>query len=118
MACFITPLVIGVVVGILSKTSKSLRDKLKLNILAYMLIGGALILIAEHAWHGEIVTYPPFLTAMQNPIDVSVILHEIGISGGFMSLAVIATWFGALVFSRRLVLEVKALKKMITTFEP
>lgn len=117
LACFITPLIIGVITSILSKTSRSLRDRLKLNTLTYMLIGGALILMAEHAWNGEIVPHPPFLTSMQSTVNISILLREVGVVGGSMTLAVITTWLGALVFSQRPVLKAKYLKKITTTFK-
>lgn len=105
MACFITPLVVGIATLIASKLQRTL-ERFKLNILAYMLLGGALVLAVEHVWHGEVVPYPPFLTAMQNPEDIPVMLHEMSVVGGSMTLATTALWSIIVLASRKL--EVKA----------
>jgi len=57
-----------------------------------MLWGGVIMLIVEHVAHGEVVPFPPFLTAMNNPADIPVMLGEIATIGTAMSLAIIATW--------------------------
>jgi len=115
MACFITPLVVGVLIALLNKVAKRASGKLKLNLLAYLLLGGSLLLAAEHAWHGEIVPYPPFLTAMKNPADVLVVLQEVGIVGGSMTLAVTATWLGVLALSRKVGLKATSPARTVMT---
>jgi hypothetical protein len=40
-----------------------------------------ILLAFEHLWHGEIVPWPPFLTAMNNPADIAPMLHEIATIG-------------------------------------
>lgn len=101
MACFITPLLAGLIVGLLNKVRKS-SSGLKLNALFYMLLGGALVLATEHAWHGELVPHPPFLTAMQNPEDLPMLLNEISLVGGSMTLAVATLWLGIVGISKKL----------------
>ena len=43
----------------------------KLKWLSYMLWGGVVLLAFEHVWHGEVVPFPPFLTAASNPADTA-----------------------------------------------
>lgn len=106
MACFITPLVAGLVVGILSRVLKS-SGKLKLNALSYLLLGGAVLLAVEHAWHGEIALQPPYLTAlMEAEGGLPVLLREVGIVGGSMVLATAALWLAMLYTYKRI--ETKA----------
>lgn len=114
MACFITPLVIGIILGILGRRYRG-YNRLKIDVLAYVLIGGALILVVEHLWHGEIVPYPPFLTAMQNPEDISVLFREVGVIGGSMTFAGALLGLGMTYISRKL--EVKHLVKVYTTLK-
>ncbi|HBN81137.1 MAG TPA: hypothetical protein DD433_07140, partial [Ruminococcaceae bacterium] len=58
-----------------------------------MLWGGVFLLAIEHVWHGEVVPWPPFLTAMNNPADIRPMLMEILTVGGTMVLFVTAVWF-------------------------
>ena len=46
----------------------------------------------EHLWHGEIVPWPPFLTAMENPADIAPMLHEIATTGTGMAVFVTIFW--------------------------
>jgi hypothetical protein len=64
----------------------------KLSWLNRMLWGGVALLALEHLWHGEIVPWPPFLTAMNNPADVGPMLHEIATIGTGMSVLVTLVW--------------------------
>lgn len=106
VACFITPLATGLLVELLKRYVKTWRGRLSL--LSKMLLGGSFILALEHVWHGEVVPYPPFLTAMSNPADIPVMLGEMAVVGTSMVLATVATW--------AIVLHVGA--KLKTTVEP
>ena len=64
----------------------------KLSWLMNMLWGGALLLAVEHIWHGEVVPFPPFLTAMYNAADTSVMLHEMATVGVGMCVMVTVCW--------------------------
>ena len=64
----------------------------KLMILAYLLWGGAFLLCYEHIWHGEVVPWFPFLTAMNDPGDTAEMLHEMGTIGVTMAVIVTVTW--------------------------
>ena len=64
----------------------------KLMILAYLLWGGAFLLCYEHIWHGEVLPWFPFLTAMNDPGDTAEMLHEMGTIGVTMAVIVTVTW--------------------------
>ncbi len=66
--------------------------KKKLSWLTTMLWGGAILLCLEHIWHGEVVFYPPFLTAMADPADTAVMLSEMGTVGVGMAVMVTLIW--------------------------
>ncbi len=65
----------------------------KLKWLTYMLWGGVVLLAFEHIWHGEVVPWFPFLTAMSNPADTSAMLYEMATVGVCMALLITAVWF-------------------------
>ncbi|MDR2492267.1 MAG: hypothetical protein LBD25_02235 [Coriobacteriales bacterium] len=73
-------------------TQPKLSLKTKLSWLTGMLWGGALLLALEHVWHGEVVFYPPFLTAMADPADTAVMLQEMGTVGVGMAVLVTVAW--------------------------
>ncbi len=64
----------------------------KLMILAYLLWGGAFLLCYEHIWHGEVVPFFPFLTAMNDPGDTAEMLHEMSTIGVTMAVIVTVVW--------------------------
>ena len=64
----------------------------KLMWLAYLLWGGVLLLAYEHVWHGEVVPWFPFLTAMSDPGDTAEMLHEMATIGVTMCCIVTAVW--------------------------
>ncbi len=107
MACFTVPLAEAVIVTVSKKIllRKSAKDvvsesklakiesvKEKLGILEKMLYGGSFLLAAEHFYHGEISFIPPFLSAMKNPADIPVMLHEMATVGVAMAVLVTAVW--------------------------
>ncbi|MBQ1643361.1 MAG: hypothetical protein II103_02390, partial [Treponema sp.] len=49
-------------------------------------------LAIEHIYHGEVVLYPPFLTAMRNPEDIAEMLHEMATVGVSMAAIVTLVW--------------------------
>ena len=73
-------------------TKKKVDSRYHLEWLNTMLWGGVIMLMVEHVAHGEVVPFPPFLTAMNNPADIPVMLGEIATIGTAMTLAIIATW--------------------------
>ena len=57
-----------------------------------MLWGGSFLLAIEHIWHGEIVPWAPFLTAMNSTEDTKAMLQEIASVGTSMALLITAVW--------------------------
>ena len=66
----------------------------KLRWLSSMLWGGAILLAFEHIWHGEVVPWFPFLTAMSDPADAAEMFHEMATVGVCMALLVTLVWVG------------------------
>ena len=60
--------------------------------LANLLWGGCLLLCYEHIWHGEVVPWFPFLTAMASPDETSVMLSEMRSVGGTMAIEITVVW--------------------------
>lgn len=111
MACFVVPAAEAVIVSIMHKKAVKneakikevqvdhavIEDKLpmstKLSWLKYLLIGGAMLLMFEHIWHGEVVPWFPFLTAMSAPETAIEALREMAVSGTLMAVLVTVVWF-------------------------
>lgn len=64
----------------------------KLKWLKSLLLGGAVLLMFEHVWHGEVVAWFPFLTAMSNAEDAVSMLKEMGTVGVSMALLITVVW--------------------------
>ena len=96
MACFTIPLAEGIILSVAKKIAfKNNADsviKAKLGHLENMLYGGSFLLAIEHIYHGEVVLYPPFLTAMKNPEDIPEMLHEMATVGVSMAVIVTVVW--------------------------
>lgn len=109
MACFTAAIAELAVVAVIKKRVEK-KEKLmgvkegkialsvKLSWLMNLLWGGIFLLAIEHIWHGEIVPWFPFLTAMQNPQDTKMMLEEILTIGGCIDLFIPFVWFIACVF--------------------
>lgn len=113
MACFLVSAAEAVVVTGIEKAAESKEkvqiesDKIdtaaadpekvplsrKLRWLTWMLWGGAILLCYEHIWHGEVVPWFPFLTAMNDPGDTAEMLHEMATVGVTMAVIITVTWF-------------------------
>ncbi len=65
----------------------------KLKWLSNMLWGGVVLLMFEHIWHGEVVPWFPFLTAMSDPSEAAVMFNEMATVGVCMALLISAVWF-------------------------
>ncbi len=111
MACFTAPLVESLIVTAVTKTEEKKElaanegsaentSKIKIPLsrrlkwLSNMLYGGSALLAFEHIWHGEIVAWFPFLTAMSNAEDAAEMFHEIATVGVSMAALITAVWFG------------------------
>lgn len=100
MACFIAPLALAIITAFTSRFNKGICEKFKLYILNAILLGGSILLIVEHVWHGEITPYPPFLTAMHNPEDLATAIREIETVGISMVFASVGVWGGIIGFEK------------------
>lgn len=111
MACFTVPAAEAIVTTIAGKIIKS-KEKhqtldasknttevftpkipfsTKIGWLNKMLWGGSALLAFEHVWHGEVVPFFPFLTAVENG-EAGEMLHEMATAGVSMALLVTAVW--------------------------
>ena len=84
----------------------------RLSWLLGLLWGGILLLAFEHFWHGEVVPFPPFLTAMADPEDTAEMLHEMSTVGVSMAVTVTAFW-GVLCAAAQA--KVAKIKKSVST---
>ena len=99
MACFTVPAAEAIITTVAKKIVKNKEttetDKIsfstKLGWLNKMLWGGSALLAFEHVWHGEVVPYFPFLTAVENG-EASEMLHEMATTGVTMAVIVTAVW--------------------------
>ena len=71
---------------------KKIPERLKIVWLNVMLWGGVIMLAVEHIAHQEVIFYPPFLTAMQNPSDIPIMLQEMATIGVTMTIAILFVW--------------------------
>lgn len=106
MACFLVPTAEAVVVTAAKhhiakkattkesaeRAMRSLALVKKLSWLTNLLWGGAVLLMFEHVWHGEVVPYFPFLTAAANPADAQQMLFEMSTVGVGMAVLVTVIW--------------------------
>ena len=120
MACFLVPTAEAIVTTVIAKSAESKNHEdvhvetgaeavqeapkktsfvRKLKWLSNMLWGGAVLLCFEHLWHGEVVPFPPFLTAASDPADTAVMLHEMSTVGVCMALLITAVWVGMVIVS-------------------
>ena len=74
------------------KFGREIKWSKKLAYLELVLFAGSFVLAGEHMIHGEIVPFPPFLTAMNNAADTAEMLHEIGTTGVLMFGLLVAGW--------------------------
>ena len=96
MACFL----VSAAEAEVEKTSTEITEEetpsiplsRKLKWLSYMLWGGAILLAFEHIWHGEVVPWFPFLTAMSDPADMSEMFTEMATVGVAMAALITVVW--------------------------
>lgn len=114
MACFIVPAAEAAAVTVAKKqiarksrngatpesTERSLNLVRKLTWLTNLLWGGALLLAFEHLWHGEVIAYFPFLSALTERSATQQMLMEMGTVGVGMALLVTAVWGAGLALIR------------------
>lgn len=64
----------------------------RLKYLAMTLWSGSFLLAGEHIIHGEVIPYPPFLTAASSAAGTAEMLHEMGTVGVGMFAMLVAAW--------------------------
>ena len=77
-----------------SESSEKIPFSRKLKWLTWLLWGGAFLLAFEHVWHGEVVPWFPFLTAMSDAADRAEMFHEMATVGVTMAVLVTVAWVG------------------------
>ena len=105
MACFIAPMSLAIVTTVFRK---KIPENLKIGWLNVMIWGGVIMLAVEHIAHGEVVLFPPFLTAMQIPSEIPVMLQEMATVGGTMTIAIVCIWLAMVFISQKI--NVKTIK--------
>ncbi len=130
MACFVVPAAEAIVVTAAFIAAKKKEQKIeapkladgskfdsndvkitwskRLSWLMGLLWGGVLLLAFEHFWHGEVVPFPPFLTAMGSPEDTREMLHEMATVGVSMTVTVTAVWGAICAVAEAKVKKIKA----------
>lgn len=106
MACFIVPTVEAAALTVAKKhiakkveaggstesAQRSLDLVRKLTWLTNLLWGGAVLLAFEHLWHGEVIPFFPFLSALTERSTTQQMLFEMGTVGVGMALLVTVVW--------------------------
>ena len=119
MACFLVSAAEAVVVTAVEKAEEKKELKVseagsekeetaiplsrKLKWLTYMLWGGAVLLMFEHIWHGEVVPWFPFLSAMSDPADAAEMFHEMATVGVAMAALITVVWVGMCIAANAIV---------------
>lgn len=120
MACFVVPAAEAIIVtaayfaaknretkiearsfateGKFESNSKKITWSKRLSWLLGLLWGGVLLLAFEHVWHGEVLLYPPFLSAMSSAEDTATMLHEMATVGTSMAVFVTSVWGAVCLF--------------------
>lgn len=111
MGCFVAPVTEAVIVTAaalvvrakekktmdksqaLAKEEKKEYVSTRLFRLVKLLFGGSVLLIFEHIWHGEVVPYFPFFTAVNEGEEAVVEMwQEIATAGVSMAVLCTAVW--------------------------
>lgn len=118
MACFVVPAAEAVITTLVkhvveSKEEKHLKElgieskeikgfSRQLSWLNNMLWGGSCLLAVEHIWHGEVVPYYPFLTALNSGEETTAMLYEMATVGVTMAAAITFVWIVMVVTIREM----------------
>lgn len=131
MACLLVPAAEAIVVTIAAKTLEK-REKeaekvsvsfdgtnietahkipfsRKLKWLSWLQLSGCILLAFEHIWHGEIVPWFPFLSAMGNPSDKIEMIHEMATVGVAMAVLTTVVWVAMLAVAH--IIEKRAIEE-------
>ncbi|MBR6896988.1 MAG: hypothetical protein IKN24_02345 [Lachnospiraceae bacterium] len=133
MACFLVPAAEAVITtaaeAVLKKKEKEAEEKNenaaeemaagrvkfseKLGWLNMMLWGGAILLLFEHVWHGEVVPWFPFLTAASSPESTGEMLHEMATAGVGMTVLVTVAWIAMVIVYDRFICRAPSQKEVV-----
>ena len=102
MACFLVPTGAAIVT---TAVGKKVPEKYHINWLNSMLWGGVVMLAVEHISHGEVVFYPPFLTA-----GLPEVLPEMLRVGVPMTISIFLIWGIMVTVAARMSKRVKYVK--------
>lgn len=94
MACFLVPMGLAIITTVLSR---KFPERYRISWLNALLWGGVLMLAVEHLAHGEVVPYPPFLTAGLNEVIPEMLTVGLPITVGTVGL-----WSAMVFFNLRL----------------
>jgi len=94
------PATVGVVTTVLRKR---FPERWHIDWLNIMIFGTTVAFAVEHYINGEIVPWPPFLTAVNGPADIAAMLAEMAAVGIPMTLALITAWIVMVVAYEKLV---------------
>ena len=108
MACFLVPTAEAIIAGVSAKKAKNSECKheakegkipfsTKLGWLFKMSALGAVLLMFEHVWHGEVVPFFPFLTNAVDAKDRAEMFHEMTTTGVLMAVLITFVWVCMLV---------------------
>jgi hypothetical protein len=86
MACFLIPMTIGIIT---TAAGRLFPKRLHAGWLNAMLWGAVAMLAVEHVAHGEVVPYPPFLTA-----GLAEVFPEMMSIGVPMAVLTVTAWAG------------------------
>ena len=112
MACFLVSATVGIGTAVARHIVKRHENKLelegkaqlpekfcsdvkwskKLGYLELTLFSGSFVLALEHILHGEVVPFPPFLTAASSPAETAEMFKEMGTVGVAMLGILVAAW--------------------------
>jgi len=102
MACFLVPMTLGIIT---TATRKAFTKKWHIDWLNMILWGAVVMLAVEHIAHGEIVPYPPFLTA-----GLPEVIPEMMTVGIPMTIFSTSAWTGMVVINEAILKKTIDLK--------
>jgi len=106
MACFLVPTAVGIITTV---ARKKFQKEWHIDWFNTMVWGGAVALAVDHYAHGEIVPWPPFLTAMRTPADAATMFAEMMLVGISMTIALVAAWT-AMIFAHARFKELRRMR--------
>ena len=91
MACFLVPAAEAVATSI-AKIEADKKETAKKTEQETKIPFSTKLSWLEHVWHGEVVPFPPFLTAMGDPTSTVQMLYEMATVGVTMAVIITVVW--------------------------